>query len=909
MLKRLASFVSALILAVASLFVLYTPQVQAANNGDVVFSRSTDGGATFDLFVRGTSTAQLTSGGQDIKPAWSPDGTKVAFVRQVSLNGHGNIYVINADGSNLTQLTNSAPTLDDSDPIWSPDGTKIAFTSNRTGVGGSYQIFTMNADGSNETIISNQTTSNDSGPSWSPDGTKIVFESERTGQSNIFTMNADGSSVTAVTSNSSVANYHHPVWSPDGTKILYSMNGGGSTDYGMNEINADGTGPISSLGSDAGRSYLYPTYSPDGNYILFTSKVGSAYQLMYVRSNDGGGLVNYSSNAFIEKQTSWAADSAPSIGIAGNSTATANQSVTLIATGSNCTPGAGSWTWDVDGGYGYSIDDTIVVNWSTTGVKNVTATSVDCVAAQGTKTVTIGTGAGAAACISAEDVTIDSGATYDVDLGGTTACTQYDKITASGLVQLGGTLSVNRLNNYVPAPGDSLTIIDQTNPGAILGTFVGLAEGDTVTVGGVDMIISYADGTDSNDVTLSVPFPTITVSGPATGLTGESKTFTATTSLCTPAASGWTWTTNGGTGSSTTNSIDVTWSTSGTKTVHATNSGCANAIVTDDTIAISNAPTIEVSGPSTGVTGQSLAYTAAPANCTANASGWTWSINGGTGTSNSSTINVTWSTTGSKTISATNSGCAGAGVTAETTTISTPSGGVTPSSADNPDGTKTTTVSESQNLSTFDYTVSDKETLTNDGTVGDVTVQSGATVKGHGTFGDLTVQSGGHLAPGNSPGCVNSTGLTLASGSSYDVEIEGTTACDDYDQTKVDGAVDITGATLNVQLIREFKPKKDDSFRIIDNDASETVTGTFAGLAEGATFTVDGYVFKITYVGGTGNDVVLTVQSVPSTPNTGLSILFANPLLTLLTTTILATSIYAIGNKRRMIEHIAFKKK
>jgi Tol biopolymer transport system component len=895
-LKRLLSFVSALVISTTSLFVLYAPTVHAANNGELVFSRSTDGGSTFNLYTDGGGITQLTSGGQDVKPCWSPDGTKVAFVRQVALNGFGNIYVIDADGSNLTQLTNSAPTLDDSDPVWSPDGTKIAFTSNRSG--GAYQIYTMNADGSNQTNISNQTAGHDSRPSWSPDGTKIVFESKRTGQSNLFTMNADGTSPGSITSNGSVAIFHHPVYSIDGTKILYSMNGGGSTDYGLNEMNANGVGSISSLGSDAGRSYTFANYSPDGNSILFTSRVGTTIQLMYVRSSDGGGLVNYSSNAYIDKQASWAPAPVASIDIAGATTANTQQPVTLTATAANCTATANGWTWSIAGGSGSSTTDSISVTWSGTGAKNVTVTNSGC-GSVGTHTVTVAAGIGAAACISAANVTIGSGATYDVDLGGTAECTEHDQISATGTVTLGGTLAVHQLDNYVPAEGDSLIIIDNDGTDSVSGTFVGLDEGDTVTVAGVDMIISYNDGDGSNDVSLTVPLstPTITVSGPATGFTGESRTFTASTSVCTPSANGWTWTTSGGTGTSTTNSINVTWSTTGSKTVHATNSGCAGAVVTDDTITISNAPTITVDGPTSGNINEAVeGFTATAANCTPSANGWTWSINGGTGTSTSDTIDITWATTGVKTISATNSACAGATVTTHQVTISDPD--AQPTSTTDGNGNITSTVDEGENLSATTYTVQNKETLTNNGQLGDTTVSSGGTVKGNGDFGNLTIQSGGHLAPGNSPGCVTSTSLNLASGSSYD-----------YDQAKVDGAVDVTGANLNVQLISDFKPKKDDSFRIIDNDASEAVTGTFAGLAEGATFTVSGYVFKISYVGGTGNDVVLTVQSVPTTPNTGLSLLFANPLVALITTTVLASGLYAMGNKRRLMHQLTFGKK
>src|SRR5882724_3501608 len=89
-------------------------------------------------------------------PNWSPDGKKIVFraIPKDSRNG-GDIYVINADGTGLTQLTTDP--ADDSCPAWSPDGTKIAFASLRNPVQGdvNYEIYVMNPDGSNQTRLTN----------------------------------------------------------------------------------------------------------------------------------------------------------------------------------------------------------------------------------------------------------------------------------------------------------------------------------------------------------------------------------------------------------------------------------------------------------------------------------------------------------------------------------------------------------------------------------------------------------------------------------------------------------------------------------------------------------------------------------------------------------------------------------
>ncbi|MBP7767229.1 hypothetical protein KA068_01780 [Candidatus Saccharibacteria bacterium] len=149
---------------------------------------------------------------------------------------------------------------------------------------------------------------------------------------------------------------------------------------------------------------------------------------------------------------------------------------------------------------------------------------------------------------------------------------------------------------------------------------------------------------------------------------------------------------------------------------------------------------------------------------------------------------------------------------------------------------------------------------------------------GTGKVGHIKILSGGVLAPGNSAGCLSTGNLTMTSGSVYDFEVGGTTECSEYDQIKVGGVVDLGNGTLNLVHYGGFKTNKGQSFKVVDNDGSDAVIGTFKDLAEGATLSVDGAIFKITYVGGDGNDVVLTVISA-STPNTGSYPLINSPAL------------------------------
>jgi len=113
-----------------------------------------------------------------------------------------------------------------------------------------------------------------------------------------------------------------------------------------------------------------------------------------------------------------------------------------------------------------------------------------------------------------------------------------------------------------------------------------------------------------------------------------------------------------------------------------------------------------------------------------------------------------------------------------------------------------------------------------------------------------------------------------SSASDYFVELNGTTPGSGYDQLKARGSVALSNATLHATL--GFQSAISNTFTIIDNDAAEAVTNTFNGLAEGATLNISGIPFRITYKGGSGNDVVLTqliglpILSIQSSPPTNV---------------------------------------
>jgi autotransporter-associated beta strand protein len=202
--------------------------------------------------------------------------------------------------------------------------------------------------------------------------------------------------------------------------------------------------------------------------------------------------------------------------------------------------------------------------------------------------------------------------------------------------------------------------------------------------------------------------------------------------------------------------------------------------------------------------------------------------------------------------------------------------------------TKTLTGSSPSNT----VTINGGAVITITGTRGAVTI-NGGTLKGSGTVGAVSASSDSHIAPGNSPGCLNTGNLSFSSGSSLDIEIAGNTVCTEHDQLNVTGTVNVTDATLNTTLLNGFTPKSGDNFVIVANDGTDPVTGTFTGLAEGATFTVGSTVFKITYAGGTGNDIMLTAQgtagaAAPAAPNTGFGLIRNNPVVVLALTVLAA---------------------
>jgi Tol biopolymer transport system component len=237
--------------------------------------------ATFEIFrVRsdGSGLVQLTTTegtGQSTSPDWTPDGRTIVFTRSSSTDATHDIWLMNADGSNQRNLTQT-PGFNEQQPDVSPDGRQIVwFTDSHPSSTGARQndLYVMNIDGTNRVRLTT-TDESDGGPDWSPDGTKIAWNRREavTGANNdVWVMNADGTGAVNLTPDAPTAVEQSPAWSPDGTKIAFWSNrdaadGGGFDIY---VINADGTN-LRRLTNAPGNDAL-PAWSSDGRYIVFDS--------------------------------------------------------------------------------------------------------------------------------------------------------------------------------------------------------------------------------------------------------------------------------------------------------------------------------------------------------------------------------------------------------------------------------------------------------------------------------------------------------------------------------------------------------------------------------------------------------------------------------------------------------------
>jgi Tol biopolymer transport system component len=256
-----------------------SPAVRQAGVGKVAFTSARDG--QFQIYVMdadGSNQTRLTNNPEgDYGPAWSPDGTKLAYTSR--RGGKLEVRLMNADGSGQTTLSHGGG--DDLSPAWSPDGTRLALASNRDG---NFEIYSTNVDGSGQTRLTNNA-AGDFGPVWSPDGTKLAFVSDRDdGNAELYLMNADGAAQTRLTNDAALD--FAPAWSPDGTKISFTSVRGSGSDARpqVYSMHADGSAQ-GQLTNDPAGNYG-AVWSPDGARLAFVS-AREGHDQIYTMKADG----------------------------------------------------------------------------------------------------------------------------------------------------------------------------------------------------------------------------------------------------------------------------------------------------------------------------------------------------------------------------------------------------------------------------------------------------------------------------------------------------------------------------------------------------------------------------------------------------------------------------------------------
>ena len=316
-----ALFVAALLLALAA------EPAQATfpgENGPLMFSSNRNGaldmfclepdeygggpapaGATFTEIAM---TSMNTPARNDYSPNWSADGTRVAF--QSNRTGDDEIYVFHRSTGVTQRLTNVK--TEDSYPYWNRMGTQLSFQ--RPDRKGKSDIWLMNADGSGQTNLTNSPGVDERWAVWSPVAREIVYTTDRDGDYEIHRRNLD-TNVDVKLTNNTIADFSAD-WSPDGTQFVFGREPGAKleTAYGNSQVwvmNADGSGQR--LLADRGITDKQVEWSPDGREIAWVSSMSpnnSASWEVFEMNVDGTNLKQLTANSSGEFQPTYRPDPA-----------------------------------------------------------------------------------------------------------------------------------------------------------------------------------------------------------------------------------------------------------------------------------------------------------------------------------------------------------------------------------------------------------------------------------------------------------------------------------------------------------------------------------------------------------------------------------------------------------------------
>lgn len=218
--------------------------------------------------------------------AFSPDGGRVAFTVQLGRNplrSPREVFVMNVDGTGLRQLTNDGAYA--SHPAWSPDGTTIAYTW-RSERFNPTDIYTVNVDGGASTPLFADESTNEMDPSWSPDGTQITFAVvDIHGPDSIVTTAMTGGDLVTI----ATGRVSRPTWSPDGRSIAFLRLVDGTERIWVSATDGSAARELADTGK---RYYLTrPVWAPDGSSIAF-ARIGETSSLVLIpQAGDAAPLV------------------------------------------------------------------------------------------------------------------------------------------------------------------------------------------------------------------------------------------------------------------------------------------------------------------------------------------------------------------------------------------------------------------------------------------------------------------------------------------------------------------------------------------------------------------------------------------------------------------------------------------